>query len=149
VIKIVNDIYKTIQEDPALQIVFSELFGEEDPIDPAIFEKFTEEEQAQIEKDRKVEAEKRFIKGMMDSFQVLLTKLPSEAIRLITALSDIERDLLEDQEMETVLNVYDAVLEVNNIEEIWERLKKSFNTTKRAMAFMNKVKTATAPTPLQ
>lgn len=151
VIKIVNDIYKLIQEDPALQTVFAELFGEEDPIDPAIMEKFNDEEKEQIEKDRKKAAEQRFIKGMMDSFQLLLTKVPAEAIRLLTALSDIDRELLADQELETVLDVYDAVLEVNEIEEIWERLKKSFDTTKKAMKFMTKRRQATGPTvtPLQ
>lgn len=150
VIKIVNDIYKLIQEDPALQTVFGELFREEDPIDPAVMEKFNDEEKAQILKDRRAQAEQRFIKGMMDSFQVLLVKVPTEAIRLLTCLSDIDRELLADQEFETVLDVYDAVLEVNNIEEIWERLKKSFDTTKRAMAFMKKRKTATGEImPLQ
>lgn len=153
VMKAVVEIYQLVQKDEALQQLFGQIFTQDtsmlEEVDPDVWAKFTEEEKAKIKADANAETEKRFMKGVLDSFQVLLLNLPPQAIHLISLLSDIDKELLYEQEFEEILDVYDAVLEVNNIEEIVERVKKSLASTQRAVTFLNMTRKATAATPLQ
>lgn len=142
----IHEVYKIIQEDENMSLLFAELFGEDEPVDEIALAKFTDEERIQIEADKQKAAEKRFFKGLAGSFPLLLLHLPKHAIELLVAASDVEKELLRSQDFETILDVYDAVLEVNDIEVMLERIKKSLAATKQAVAFLNKRRAATAQT---
>ena len=144
VLGIVNELYEIISKDEALSVLFEELFADDslDPSDEAL-QNFTEEELAEIKADNKKAAERRFYKGLMGAFPLLVVHLPKQATDLLVALSGVDRKKLGQQDLETVLEVYDAVLEANQIDVLLERIKKSFDATKSTVAFLNKRRKAT------
>lgn len=78
------------------------------------------------------------------AFEAVLIHIPQEGFNLLATLSGVERKTLEKQDLLDVFEIYDAVLEVNDIEKIVNRAKKSFAATKSATKFMRKSKKATA-----
>jgi len=77
-------------------------------------------------------AEMDIISKGVEAFPTLAIKLPEQALEILSTLSRIDKEVLQEQELEGILEVYDAVLEENNIEEIIERAKKSLALTKSA-----------------
>ncbi|MFD1450831.1 hypothetical protein [Oceanobacillus sojae] len=77
------------------------------------------------------------------AFEAVLINIPEKAFELLSILSGIEKKTLMNQPVEDAFDIYDAVIEVNDIERLWARAKKSFGATKSAMAFMRKVEKAT------
>lgn len=143
VMAIVNDIYGLIEKDPALQIVFQELFDPPEAADYEALKNFNEEELAEMKKQHSAEAEKRFVQGLLGAFPLLTVHLPTQATALLIALTGVDSKLLQEQDLFVVMNVYDACLEVNKVEELVERIKKSFDATKRAMNWITAKRKAT------
>lgn len=139
----VHSVYDLIMDDENLRTVFEEVFGEDDITDPNILDNFTEEEKNQVFEQKRAAAEKRFLKGLMGSFPLLLLHLPKKAGDLLSVMAQIDRNVLGQQELETVMDLYDAVLLVNDIEMLMDRAKKSLDVTKQATAFLNLVRKAT------
>lgn len=144
VLAIVNDIYGILQQDAALKMLFEEIFQGEPPIDEEVLATFTEEERTQMKKDRQLEAERRFIQGLMGAFPLLTVHLPLQATALLVAMTGVDEKELKEQDFDVVLDVYDACIEVNKIEALVDRVKKSLDATKQALAFMSKRRQATA-----
>lgn len=138
----IHSVYTLVMEDPKLKGVFDELFGEDDEVDAEALTNFTPEELNQIAADKYARSEKRFMKGLMGSFNVLLLHLPQKAGDLLSILAQMDRKVLGQQEYDTILDIYDAVLAVNDLEMMMERGKQSLNVTRQATAFLNKVRTA-------
>jgi len=141
VMKVVNGIIKELREDESLQGLFSSIFGDTDIRDVDI----QDVDLAQVNSD--------FIKNGVDSFETLMLKLPNRAFELLAVLSDIELNVLKSQKFDDLLNIYDAILEENDIDKLIKRVKKSFVLTQGKMKFLNLVKKATGtpetPTPVQ
>lgn len=139
----VHAIYDVVAEDEKLQGLFGEIFGQEDGIDPEIWDNFSEEEKKEVALQRRADAEKRFLNGVLGSFNVLLVHLPVKAGDLLATMAQMDRDLLGQQELETIMDIYDAVLKVNDLETLYERAKKSLAVTKTAMSWLNLRREAT------
>lgn len=90
---------------------------------------------------RKVEMD--IISKAVEAFPTLAIKLPEQALEILSTLSRIDKEVLQEQEVEGILEVYDAVLEENNIEEIIERAKKSLELTANKFKFKGLMEKAT------
>lgn len=133
VTKLVTDIIAIVKDDDKLTDVFSKLFvaqqiGEED-------EKMTPEERA--------ERDQEFFGKLVHCFETLAVHLPYKALDLLSLLSDIDRDILGKQDFFTFMDVYDAVLEENDIPKLIERVKKSLGLTKNVLKLKQLVQNVT------
>lgn len=115
--KLVNEIIETVQKDKNLSDMFTKLFANAS----------NQEEQLDS-----LQRDSEFMAKAVASFQTLAVHLPEKALELLCALSNIEKEVLGIQDFDAVLNVYDAILEVNDIKELAERVKKSLALTKSA-----------------
>lgn len=89
------------------------------------------------------EADNVFKAQSMQAIITLLNETPEKAFDLLATLSGIEKDHLMKQDVETAFDVYDAILEVNDVEALITRAKKSLTATKQATKFMKKVQQST------
>lgn len=94
--------------------------------------------------DMMKKADNEFLIKAVGAFQNLVVDLPEQAINIISILSGVEKATLEQQDFEDLLDIYDAILEVNDVERLISRLKKSLALTVAKMTFLKKVKQATA-----
>ncbi len=127
--KTVNDIIKQLKEDHSLKELVSEVFE-------------SEEDEPDIEdviKDKDTE----FILKAVNSFETLLIRLPEQAYKLLSILSGIELSLLKKQKLMDVMDIYDAILEENDIERLITRIKKSLVLTGAKLKFKELVQKAT------
>lgn len=141
VLNIVTGIADIVADSPDLQELISELFQSE-PFDKDQYPDATPEELEAHELEYKTQRERRFMASMVGSFRVLLGHLPDQMLELLAAVAAIDLDLMLDQEIEAGFDVLDAVLEVNNMEELYERGKLSLQTGKKAFAWISKPKKA-------
>ncbi|QFG05693.1 tail assembly chaperone [Bacillus phage 035JT001] len=119
----VKRILKTLQENGAVAELLESVFGEEG--DKLSLETAGDLTQEEIEAKLKA-ADNQFIVKMVESFETIAIQLPQEAIGLIATISGIEKDVLEQQELAKAFEVFEAVLEVNDIEELVATIKKVF-----------------------
>lgn len=133
----VKDIVKALNEEGAVAEMFEELFNGGEQIDP----------NNMSEKDIETvmrEADGEFLIKGVNAFMQVVERLPEEAIKLLSTVSGIDKETLENQEIETVLDVLDAVIEVNDVELLIARIKKSFGLTANKLKFLNFRKEVTA-----
>ncbi|MBP3950341.1 hypothetical protein [Bacillus suaedae] len=131
--KVINEILKGLQEDPALKDLFSSLF-QEDQVDP---EDPTSTEEKKKETEGLDFVDKKFLSNLINSFEPLLVHMPDKAIKLLSILSGISLQVLKKQKLFVVLDIYEAVIEENDLERLVNRIKKSLVATRTKMAFMN------------
>ncbi len=93
--------------------------------------------------DDEEELDTRFLASAVEAFEVLLINIPEKAFELLAAMSGIGYDTLMSQKAEDVFDIYDAILEVNDIEKLFKRAKKSLAVTKAMTSFLKKSKKAT------
>ena len=67
----------------------------------------------------------QFFKDVLGSFELVLENAPESLQNLISIASGIQYEKLGEQNIYTFLDVVDAVVEVNDIPKLIERLKKS------------------------
>ncbi|HAL08912.1 MAG TPA: hypothetical protein DCO67_02970 [Staphylococcus sp.] len=67
----------------------------------------------------------QFFKDILGSFELVLENAPDSLHNLISQASNINVEVLGQQNVYTFLDVIDAVVEVNDIPKLIERLKKS------------------------
>ena len=71
-----------------------------------------------------------FITDVMGSLEILLEDAPEMLTRVLAVASNVEHNLLNEQDPYTFLDIFDAVVEVNDLEKLVERLKKSSGSLK-------------------
>lgn len=74
-----------------------------------------------------------FVTDIMGSLEIILEDTPEMLTRVLSVASNIDHNLLNVQDPYTFLDVFDAVVEVNDIEKLVERLKKSSESLKTVM----------------
>jgi len=120
-IKTVKGIIDIIQEDQHLQVLLVEMF----------------ESQQDDEEKSDDDFGQVVLKNAVGAMDVLLMELPDKALELLAILSGIEHDTLMEQKAEDVFDIYDAVIQVNDIEKLIKRAKKSLALTKAQTKVMN------------
>ncbi|WP_342512791.1 hypothetical protein MKY34_19620 [Sporosarcina sp. FSL K6-1522] len=120
---VIKDVFEMTQKDESLKGLFAELFNEDDS-----------------DSD---EGDARFLSHAVGAFEVLLINIPHKAFELLSATSGIKLETLMSQKVNDVFDIYDAVIEVNDLEKLIGRAKKSLAVTKAKMSFMKIAKKAT------
>lgn len=126
--KVVNKIMKDMQQDTSLKGLVTSVFGEED-------------EDVRDVDISKINAE--ILTNAVNSFETLFITMPGRAYELLSVLSGVDIQTLKSQKFEDALNIYDAVIEENDVERLINRVKKSLALTQGKMKFLQLVKRAT------
>lgn len=120
ILKVVNELTNEMKSDDSLKGLFDTIFGNQNVQDMEIGDISNE-----------------IIKNAIGSFETLAVKMPERAYQLLAAVSGIEYDLLMAQKVENIFDIYDAVVELNDVEKLVARIKKSLALTKTKTAFLN------------
>lgn len=123
-IKVVKDILDVVRKDKHLQAVLEEIFSE------------AQEEDGQ-EKGAEEFFTKDFAGNLIGAIDVLLMEIPEKIFELMSVLSGIDYEIFMQQKPEEVFDIYDAILEVNDIEKLVNRAKKSLALTKAQKDIMS------------
>ncbi len=78
----------------------------------------------------------QFFKDVLGSFEILLENAPDSLHNLISLSSNINADVIGQQNVYTFLDIIDAVIEVNDIPKLIERLKKSKDSFSMVLAVL-------------
>ncbi|MUK89157.1 hypothetical protein GMD78_12315 [Ornithinibacillus sp. L9] len=116
-LKVINDIFILAQKDEGLQALLEEAFD-------------TAQEQGVEAENMDDETSARLFKATLGAFETLLLRIPEQAFKLLSVLSGIELEKLMTQKVEVVFDIYDAILEVNDMDKLIKRAKKSLAVTK-------------------
>jgi hypothetical protein len=84
-----------------------------------------------------------FVLKLANSFETLAVRMPQQAFKLLSVLSGVELDILRQQKFIDVLDIYDAILEENDLERLISRVKKSLALTGAKLKFQSLIKRAT------
>lgn len=123
-IKVIKEIFDVARKDEHLLAVLEEIFEEtqrEDGEEKSAEEFFTQ----------------KFAGNLLGALDVLLMEVPEKVFELMSVLSGVEYDVFVQQKPDEVFDIYDAILEVNDIEKLVKRAKKSFRLTKAQKDIMN------------
>jgi hypothetical protein len=74
--------------------------------------------------------DERFITGIAGAFDKLLDTLPERALSILSIMSGIDYDIIVKTDFLDLMDIYDAVMQENDILKIVDRIKKSFFGTK-------------------
>lgn len=117
-IKVIKDILSLAKEDENLQALIEEIFTAED-------------ETANPDIDN------RLVQKLFGAMDVLLAEVPDKAFELLSILSNIDHDVFMQQNFEDAMDIYDAIITVNDIDKLIARAKKSLALTKTQVKVMN------------
>lgn len=67
---------------------------------------------------------------LAESFNYLLEEFPEVAVEVLAVASNIDADIIDAQPLDALFDIFDAVVEVNDIEKLISRGKKSLAVTK-------------------
>lgn len=119
--RVVKEIFDVLKNDEQLLDVVNDLFEEA--------ENMTDEQ---------------LVQGLVGSFETLTVRLPEKAVELLSILSDIDIDTLRAQKVMDVFDIFEAVIEENDVEKLIKRAKKSLSVAKTAFKFLKKETKETA-----
>ena len=128
--KTVKEIMASVNENDDLKVLFGSLTNSQG----------LDDDEAGAVADQDV------ITKAIASFDMLAVELPDQAFKLLSILSGVELDVMERQKLKDVMDIYDAVLEENDMDDLINRAKKSLALTQTKFKFKNfmeKVKTTT------
>lgn len=83
---------------------------------------------------------KMFIDNIIGAFRILLDKLPEEAFELISIISGIDEEVLDEQDYPVFFDILEAILVENDVQLIIERLKNLFFTTRNKWGGLKAIK---------
>lgn len=132
-LNVVKKTFKELQEDGGMNEFMQEMFGSDSKI---VIDESTPQEIID-------ELDEQFFVKLLGGLEFIAGVLPNRFIEIIATISDIEKEILQKQKLLKVMDVYDAVIEANDIELLVERVKKSMRVTMIKMKLMGKVKQAT------
>lgn len=130
--EVIKDIIQEAKNDESLNDLVISVFGGKDP--------------GELESEELAEKEDlEFIMKAVNSFDVLAVRMPKQALKLVSVLSGIDLDTIRQQKVIDLFDIYDAVLEENDIERLVNRVKKSLSVTVAKTKFLQLARKATAP----
>lgn len=136
-LSLVTQILEAVDENPELRGIFFDMFFGA-TFDRSAFPEKSEEELNAMALAFEEEKGTRLMLGVVSSFRIILNRLPDLALELLAVMARVDHELLLDQEIEVGFDVLDAVLEVNDMEELIERGKQSLSLARQTFSFMNK-----------
>lgn len=118
----ISSIAKELKGNGDLAEFMEILFDDDIPTD-------LDDDDAKVQALEKLE-DQRFMAGLAGAFDKLIDVLPDRAFNILSIISGIEKDILEKVYFDELFDVYDAIMEENDIEKIVNRVKQSFFATK-------------------
>jgi hypothetical protein len=122
-LKVLSKAFDELKADGEMNAFLENVFGAE--IDPDSPQEMLDQ------------LDNEFLVKAMGAFEFIAVKLPERFLEIMAVLSDIDKEVLREQKMVKIADVYDAVIEANDLEVLIARLKKSLGATKTAMKFLN------------
>lgn len=119
--KVINQTIKDLKQNEEFQTTVQKLFGEY---------------QEGFDLEDLFRSEDFNIFSVMDAVGFLLEEVPDRLTEIVSIMSGINRFVVEHQDMETYFDLIEAVLEVNDIERIVERVKKISTQMGKAFNFL-------------
>ncbi|MTW85627.1 hypothetical protein F3157_08120 [Virgibacillus dakarensis] len=134
-IKKIKEIFDIAQKDQNLQALLVDVFDESQKAD----------------EDKAAESEfgQRIIANAIGALDVLLMEIPDKALELLSILSGIDYETFVQQKAMDVFDIYDAIIQVNDIDQLIKRAKKSLALTKAQTKFMTMLKPKQTAEPVQ
>lgn len=120
-VKVIKDIFVSAKDNENLQALIQDILDE--------FQSGQDKEIAEVGM--------KILKRAIDSMDLLLVELPEKTLELFSILSGVEYDTLVRQKAEDVFDIYDAVIQVNDIDKLIKRAKKSLELTKAQVKVMS------------
>lgn len=134
-ILIIKDVIGLAKEDENLQNLLNEFFEE---AEVQYVQGGKEKKETKAEKEKKDdEFAGNLMTHLTGALDILLMEIPEKAIELMSAVSGVEYDVLMEQQADEVFDVYDAIVEVNDIAKLIARGKKSLGLTQSQLKVMN------------
>lgn len=113
-IKIIKEILESARDNENIEQILDDLFNE-----------------AQENLDMEAaEFGMRMLRKALGALDTLFVEVPEKTIELLSVLSGIEYDILIQQKAVDAFDIYDSVIEVNDMEKLIKRAKKSLALTK-------------------
>lgn len=84
--------------------------------------------------------DKVFLENMLGAFQLLFNKIPDEITELITVISGVDEELLDEQDYDVLFDVIEAIISENDIKSLINRAKKSFFIAKSKWGGLRRAK---------
>src|SRR5699024_3022768 len=78
----------------------------------------------------------QFFKDVLGSFEILLENAPDSLHNLISLSSNIKADIFGQQNIYTLIDIIDAVIQINEITKLNERLRKTRDSISTALAVL-------------
>ena len=119
--KVINQTIKDLKQNQDFQTTVQKLFGEY---------------QEGFDLEDLFRSEDFNIFSIMDAVGFLLEEVPDRLTEIVSIMSGVNRFIVEHQDMETYFDLIEAVLEVNDIERIVERVKKISTQMGKAFNFL-------------
>jgi LytS/YehU family sensor histidine kinase len=135
-IRIVKDILVSLNEQGALKDLLETTFAPDPKQNKELDQKKVEEMLTQLDN--------KFMINAIEAFKELAVTIPEKFVKLVSVLSGVEREVLERQDLFDVLDIFDAIIEVNDLDALFTRLKKSLGATVNGLKFLQKKREATA-----
>jgi hypothetical protein len=70
--------------------------------------------------------DKIFIENLLGAFKILFNRIPDEITELLSIVSGIEEEVLDEQDYDTLFDIVQAIIEENDIKAMIERAKQTF-----------------------
>lgn len=70
--------------------------------------------------------DKIFIENLLNAFRILFNQIPDEITELLSIVSGIEEEVLDEQDYDALFDIAQAVIEENDFKAIIERAKQTF-----------------------
>lgn len=136
--KVVTAILEIIADSPDLQEMIFDMFKGGRDFNREIYkvEGLTDEE---IEEERRKFIDQKndqFVGAILSAFPLILGRLPDLTVELLSAVSKIDLDTLLDQEPVLLFDVFDAIVEVNDLKELINRGKQSSSTIQKVLGMI-------------
>lgn len=129
-IKTIRDVIKLAQDDENLKELLKEVFDETEEGQENV-------EEAEGQEDAEEEFGKDIAQKLFGALDILLVEVPEKAFELLAIMANIEHKVFMQQKPEDVFDIYDAVIQVNDIEKLINRAKKSLELTKSQVKVMS------------
>lgn len=81
-----------------------------------------------------------FVKNVLGAFDVLLRKIPDEIIELMSIVSGVDEEVIDDQEYDVLFDVLEAIIEENDIKNMIDRAKSAFFTARNKWGGLKAIK---------
>lgn len=86
--------------------------------------------EAADEIDKEIE-DKIFMEKVLSAVTILFNKIPDDITELISILSGIEENVIDDQDVEVLLTIVETIVSENDIRSLIDRVKNSFLTVRQ------------------